>query len=211
MTDQPNDVIRLWPDGPPTKLEVEGPEAEYRAPVGVAAQATMLRNVSDATLTVYRPQKPNGVGIVVCPGGGWRILAWEHEGLDVVKWLTTLGYTPRLVERHLHLVGGLSKFLLRRGLAATDLSPDLVEQFVAAIGSRRDDRVDAVGSVDDRRRPRGRRVRIIRGDHSHIAEPARERERLPGQIVAGLDEQENAHATPSCCMTSTTRGAASAP
>ena len=34
--------------------------------------------------------------------------------------LAALGYTPRLVERHLHLVGGLSKFLLRRGLAVTD-------------------------------------------------------------------------------------------
>jgi integrase/recombinase XerD len=45
--------------------------------------------------------------------------------------LTTLGYTPRLVERHLHLAGGLSKFLLRRGLAATDLSPDLIERFFA--------------------------------------------------------------------------------
>ena len=29
--------------------------------------------------------------------------------------LTTLGYTPRLVERQLHLAGGLSKFLRRRG------------------------------------------------------------------------------------------------
>ena len=28
--------------------------------------------------------------------------------------LTALGYTPRLVERHLHLAGGLSKFLHRR-------------------------------------------------------------------------------------------------
>ncbi len=50
--------------------------------------------------------------------------------------LTTLGYTPRLVERHLYLAGGLSKFLLRRGLAATDLSPDLIEQFVAALRAK---------------------------------------------------------------------------
>ena len=47
--------------------------------------------------------------------------------------LTTLGYTPRVIGRHLHLAGGLSKFLHRRGLAATDLSPDLIEQFVAAL------------------------------------------------------------------------------
>jgi site-specific recombinase XerC len=46
--------------------------------------------------------------------------------------LTALGYTPRLVERHLHLVGGLSKFLDRRGLTASDVEPGVIEQFVAA-------------------------------------------------------------------------------
>jgi hypothetical protein len=30
----------------------------------------------------------------------------------------------------------VSKFLLRRGLAATDLSPDLIEQFVAAMRAK---------------------------------------------------------------------------
>jgi len=50
--------------------------------------------------------------------------------------LTLLGYTPRLVERHLHLAGGLSKFLHRRGLAAADLSPDLIEQFIAAVRAK---------------------------------------------------------------------------
>lgn len=95
---EPNEIIKLWPDGPPTRIEGVGAEASYLAPVGVAAQATMLRNVSEPTLSVFRPQKPNGVGIVVCPGGGWRILAWEHEGTQVVKWLTARGYTAFLLK-----------------------------------------------------------------------------------------------------------------
>jgi acetyl esterase/lipase len=98
VTASSDEVIRLWPDGPPTRLEGVGAEAEYRAPVGVAADAAMLRNVSEATLTVFRPAKPNGVGIVVCPGGGWRLLAWEHEGLDVARWLTARGYTAFLLK-----------------------------------------------------------------------------------------------------------------
>ena len=57
MSVQPDEVIRLWQDGPPTKIEGVGPEAEYRAPVGVAKNATMLRNVSEPTLSVYRPAK----------------------------------------------------------------------------------------------------------------------------------------------------------
>jgi acetyl esterase/lipase len=98
MSAQPDEVIRLWPDGPPTKIEGVGREAEYRAPVGVAANAKMLRNVSEATLSVFRPAKPNGTGVIVCPGGGWRILAWEHEGTDVVRWLTERGYTAFLLK-----------------------------------------------------------------------------------------------------------------
>jgi acetyl esterase/lipase len=96
----PKDIIRLWPDGPPTTLKGVGIEAEFRGQVGTAGDAAMLRNVSDPTLTVYRPTnaQPNGIGVIVCPGGGWRILAWEHEGLDVVRWLTALGYTAFLLK-----------------------------------------------------------------------------------------------------------------
>ena len=95
---KPDEVIRLWPEGPPTKLDVVGPEVEYRAPAGVAADKAMLRNVSEATLSVFRPARPNGVGVIVCPGGGWRILAWEHEGIDVARWLTERGYTAFLLK-----------------------------------------------------------------------------------------------------------------
>jgi len=94
----PDEVIGLWPDGPPTKLKGVGPEAEYRAPVGLAADAVMLRNVSEPTLSAFRPVKANGVGVIVCPGGGWRILAWEHEGTEVVRWLTAHGYTAFLLK-----------------------------------------------------------------------------------------------------------------
>lgn len=101
MAAQPQDVIPLWPKGPPSQLEDTGPEVAYRAPVGTAGDAAMLRNVSEPTLTVFRPAQPNGVGVIVCPGGGWRILAWEHEGLDVAKWLTAHGYTAFLLKYRL--------------------------------------------------------------------------------------------------------------
>ena len=98
-----SDVIRLWPEGPPTTLDGVGPEVEFRPRDGLAADTTMLRNVSEPTLTVFRPTngKPNGIGVVVCPGGGWRILAWQHEGLDVARWLTARGYTAFLLKYRL--------------------------------------------------------------------------------------------------------------
>ncbi len=100
VTFQPGGIIPLWPDGPPTTLNGVGPEVEYRGPVGTVGDALMLRNVSNPTLTVYRPPngKPNGTAVIVCPGGGWRILAWEHEGLDVAHWLAAHGYTAFLLK-----------------------------------------------------------------------------------------------------------------
>jgi acetyl esterase/lipase len=100
VTSLPTDIIRLWPDGPPTTLDGVGPEVEFRGSVGTVGDAAMLRNVSDPTLTVYRPTngKPNGIGVIVCPGGGWRILAWEHEGLDVASWLAAHGYAAFLLK-----------------------------------------------------------------------------------------------------------------
>jgi acetyl esterase/lipase len=102
MAIQSEDVIRLWPEGPPTKLEGVRPKIEFRGPVGTAGDATMVRNVSEPTLSVFRPAKPNGVGVIVCPGGGWRILTLEHEGIDVVKWLTAHGYTAFLLKYRVH-------------------------------------------------------------------------------------------------------------
>ena len=98
-----NPVIRLWPDGPPSGLPGVGPETTFRAPAAGGAETTMLRNVSDPTLTVFAPDpaKANGVGVIVCPGGGWRILAWEHEGIDLARWLAARGYAAFLLKYRL--------------------------------------------------------------------------------------------------------------
>jgi acetyl esterase/lipase len=93
------EIIRLWPDGPPTRIEGVPAEVEYPALAGVAAGTTFLRNVSDPTLTVFAPAgSGNGVGVIVVPGGGWTMNAWTHEGLDVARWLAALGYTAFLLK-----------------------------------------------------------------------------------------------------------------
>lgn len=90
-----NPVIRLWPDGPPSSLSGVGPEITFGSPSALGPETTMLRNVSDPGLTVFAPDpaKANGTGVVVCPGGGWSVLAWEHEGINAAHWLAERGYT----------------------------------------------------------------------------------------------------------------------
>ncbi|MEY2472170.1 MAG: hypothetical protein QOK28_1499 [Actinomycetota bacterium] len=109
------EVIRLWPDGPPTTIDEVPPEVEFPVGWGLARGGTFIRNVSDPTLTVFPPTGgANGHGVIVAPGGGWTINAWTHEGLDVVTWLTALGYTV---------------FLLKYRLRASHPDPDKFEAY----------------------------------------------------------------------------------
>jgi acetyl esterase/lipase len=45
------------------------------------------RKVKRPVMEVYPAPQPNGTAVVVAPGGGFSILAIEHEGRDVAKWL----------------------------------------------------------------------------------------------------------------------------
>jgi acetyl esterase/lipase len=96
-----SEVIRLWPDGPPTPIGDVGEEIAYEVPAGIAKGTTFLRNISDPTLTVFPASaagEGSGVGVVVAPGGGWTINAWSHEGLDVARWLAAEGCTAFLLK-----------------------------------------------------------------------------------------------------------------
>lgn len=54
-----------------------------------------IRFVDRATLTVYpAPKKSaNGCAVIICPGGGYNILAWPKEGLEVAEWFNSIGVT----------------------------------------------------------------------------------------------------------------------
>ncbi|KAA6300350.1 MAG: Acetylxylan esterase, partial [Candidatus Ordinivivax streblomastigis] len=44
-------------------------------------------------ITVYLSSKPNGMAIIMCPGGGYSGLAINHEGHDMAAWFNTQGIT----------------------------------------------------------------------------------------------------------------------
>lgn len=54
-------------------------------------------DMSDLTvepgMTVYRPAKPNGVAVIMCPGGGYSHQAASHEGHDMAQWFNAQGVT----------------------------------------------------------------------------------------------------------------------
>src|SRR4051812_28368757 len=68
-------------------------------------QAGMVRisNVTDPTLTIFKPtkEKNNGVAVIICPGGGYARLAFSHEGVDVAKALNNWGITAFVLKYRL--------------------------------------------------------------------------------------------------------------
>ena len=79
-------VIKLWETAPTESNELTGEEI-------VRNDGASVSNVSVPTLTVYLPEKNSrtGMAVVICPGGGYAGLAFEHEGTMVAKWLNKEG------------------------------------------------------------------------------------------------------------------------
>jgi acetyl esterase/lipase len=85
--------ISLWPNGLPAGAkpidanrieELKGKLTEER-----------IYYVDAPSITVYKApkDKANGCAVVVCPGGGYNILAWPKEGLEVAEWFNSFGVT----------------------------------------------------------------------------------------------------------------------
>jgi acetyl esterase/lipase len=89
--------VKLWPGTAPGETGSVGEEKTTNLSNGTPGGIT---NVSVPTITVYRPDpsKNTGLAIVVCPGGGYNMLAWDHEGLQVAEWLKSLGVTTALLK-----------------------------------------------------------------------------------------------------------------
>jgi acetyl esterase/lipase len=78
-------VLSLWPNGAPTSNGLTGAEEDL--------EGGRVANVVNPTITVYPAQKPNGVAIIACPGGGYARLAMNHEGYDMAPWFNAQGIT----------------------------------------------------------------------------------------------------------------------
>lgn len=62
-----------------------------------------VANVVQPTLTVFVPsrEKANGTSVIICPGGGYAMLAMGHEGYDVARRLNELGVTAFVLKYRL--------------------------------------------------------------------------------------------------------------
>ncbi|MDG2220149.1 MAG: alpha/beta hydrolase [Rubripirellula sp.] len=85
--------LEIWPGELPAGA-VQLPPSKIAALKSQASEER-IRYVERATLTVYEapPETANGCAVIICPGGGYNILAWPKEGLEVAEWFNSIGVT----------------------------------------------------------------------------------------------------------------------
>jgi acetyl esterase/lipase len=111
---EPKAPFPLWPHEAPGEKGDIGTEVDTTKPtdnqVG-GRRLIRLGKVSEPTLTVYSPpkEKDTGAAVIVCPGGGYSILALDLEGSEVCEWLNTIGVTGVLLKYRVPKRVGLEK------------------------------------------------------------------------------------------------------
>lgn len=90
-------TIYLWPGEVPLATK---PKAEPVISDNEKRGVTRIAEVTDPLLKVYRPAKgnANNAAIIICPGGGYSILAIDLEGYEVAQWFSNLGFTTFVLQ-----------------------------------------------------------------------------------------------------------------
>ena len=94
---QKNELIYLWPG------KVPGEPKEKQTPsVDASRKDNVLRysEVTNPAMEVFLPDaaKRNRSAVIVCPGGGYKILAYDLEGTEIAAWLNNLGFTAFVLQ-----------------------------------------------------------------------------------------------------------------
>ncbi|HEX3079204.1 MAG TPA: alpha/beta hydrolase, partial [Puia sp.] len=88
-------VIPLWKNG--------APGFENRKNEPEEAKDYWVKNINNPSLTVFFPPAniANGTAVLICPGGGFRLLVFKAEGIDPAKFLNKLGITAIILKYRL--------------------------------------------------------------------------------------------------------------
>jgi acetyl esterase/lipase len=91
------DTIYLWTGKVPG--ESEGKYDPIQSS-NTSGNVIRLTDVTNPALIVFEPEQSlnNGAGVIICPGGGYRILAIDKEGYEVAQWLNGLGFTAFVLQ-----------------------------------------------------------------------------------------------------------------
>lgn len=110
---QEHPEVEIWPNGLPAgAVAFDADKAKELTEATKADPKGYIRFVDTPSLTVYQAPKEsaNGSAVVICPGGGYQLLAWQHEGVELAEWFNSIGVTafilkyrvPRRIPDNIH-------------------------------------------------------------------------------------------------------------
>ena len=91
-----DNIVKIWTNAIPGEII----SSSYNEEV---SEEQRIFKVTYPTLSVFKPSKEDSVNtaVIVCPGGGYARLAFDHEGYKVAKWLNKLGVTAFILKYRL--------------------------------------------------------------------------------------------------------------
>ncbi len=103
--------ILLFPKGAPGETIKLIEKADTDGGKTGGESVLRITNVSEPTITIYHAPDDvaSGAAMIVCPGGGYNILAYDLEGDEVCEWLNNLGITAVLLKYRVPRREGLEK------------------------------------------------------------------------------------------------------
>jgi acetyl esterase/lipase len=85
-----NTILKVWPDGVPGSMRSE---TYFEESTMTGDIISGYDKVTVPTVTIFLPpvQKATGTAVLICPGGGYGHLAFDHEGIAIARWLNNSG------------------------------------------------------------------------------------------------------------------------
>jgi len=105
--------VRLWEGQAPLYVTNAPPEKDELTSDKIPNHH--VSGIEVPTLTIFSPpkEKNSGIAVVICPGGGYRVLSWDKEGLNVAQWLQARGITGAVLKYRLPAPGKVEMGHLR--------------------------------------------------------------------------------------------------
>lgn len=198
--------LDVWPNLAPGETTRHAGE---KMPAQAAEVPTVTRviKITRPSFTVHVPAKPNGVGVVILPGGGFAKVVPDKEGTEAAEWLSELGVTSFVVsyrttegsgtpgwikplqdaQRTIALIRSQAdKWGLKRdriGLLGFSAGGQVAARLLSAQGKRSYDRID---SIDDE---------STRPDFALLVYPWNMYDQARDRLVEGIEVPKDCPAT----------------
>jgi len=101
LTAQDRLSIEIWPTGLPAgSVQLDPAKVKVLKEKEKVDPRGHVLYCDTPTLTVYQadPKIATGCGVVICPGGGYNVLAWQHEGVQLAEWFNSIGVTAFILK-----------------------------------------------------------------------------------------------------------------